>query len=272
VDVPIALEHPRSAFIEDVDDEDFSMLSAGPEPVGDATVQHVDDADCTTDPELSVPPVPRPSHDPDTDDISSDSDDDALPPLGDPEHEFFGDSTPTSISLIGAAAFKWPIDAGEEVYTISIQPTSDHLVHETLRTVGNNPVTVARQQNKLKELTTNNAPTTALHSEPLPTNEGELFAKVIPTEYQDYFNVFSREEAKNLPPHREFDHEIHLENDQTPPHSHIYPLSGTELGLVREFLDDMLGKGFIGTSQSPARAPVLFAKEKDGTLRLCVDF
>jgi len=48
-----------------------------------------------------------------------------------------------------------------------------------------------------------------------------------------------------MPPHREFDHEIHIENDQTPPHSHIYPLSGTELGLLREFLDDMLGKGFI---------------------------
>src|SRR5467141_1384600 len=34
----------------------------------------------------------------------------------------------------------------------------------------------------------------------------------------------------------------------------------------------MLGKGFIRSSQSPARAPVLFAKKKDGTLRLCVDF
>src|SRR5882724_4357244 len=31
----------------------------------------------------------------------------------------------------------------------------------------------------------------------------------------------------------------------TPPHSHIYPLSGTELCLLHEFLDDMLGKGFI---------------------------
>src|SRR5467141_3794496 len=75
-----------------------------------------------------------------------------------------------------------------------------------------------------------------------------------------------------MPPHHEFDHKIHLKNDQTPPHSHIYPLSGTELGLLREFLDDMLGKGFIRSSQSPAGAPVLFAKKKDGTLRLCVDF
>jgi len=48
-----------------------------------------------------------------------------------------------------------------------------------------------------------------------------------------------------MPPHCEFDHEIHLENDQTPPHSHIYLLSGTELGLLHEFFDDMLSKGFI---------------------------
>jgi len=37
-------------------------------------------------------------------------------------------------------------------------------------------------------------------------------------------------------------------------------------------LNDMLGKGFIQLSQSPGGAPVLFAKKKDGTLRLCVNF
>ena len=35
-----------------------------------------------------------------------------------------------------------------------------------------------------------------------------------------------------MPPHCEFDHKIQLENDQTPPHSHIYLLSGTELILL----------------------------------------
>src|SRR5882724_2560862 len=34
----------------------------------------------------------------------------------------------------------------------------------------------------------------------------------------------------------------------------------------------MLGKGFIRSSQSPSGAPVIFAKKKDGTLRLCIDF
>ena len=85
----------------------------------------------------------------------------------------------------------------------------------------------------------------ALHSEPLPTNKAELFTKVVPEAYKDFFDVFSREEANNMPPHRKFYHEIHLENDQPPPHSHIYLLCGTELGLLHEFLNDMLGKGFI---------------------------
>ena len=69
-----------------------------------------------------------------------------------------------------------------------------------------------------------------------------------------------------MPPHCKFDHEIHLENDQTPPHSHIYPLSGTELGLLQEFLEDMLGKGFIQLSQLTSGTPVLFSKKKDSTL------
>ena len=65
---------------------------------------------------------------------------------------------------------------------------------------------------------------------------------------------------------------IDLENDQMPPHSHIYPLSGTKLGVLHEFLDDMLEKGFIRLSNSLGGAPVLFAKKKDGTLHLCVNF
>ena len=53
--------------------------------------------------------------------MSDCNDDDTLPFLGDPEHEFFSEMTVPSISLIGAAAFKWLIDAGEQVYTINIQ-------------------------------------------------------------------------------------------------------------------------------------------------------
>lgn len=46
----------------------------------------------------------------------------------------------------------------------------------------------------------------------------------------------------------------------------------TELTSLREYLDEMLGKGFIRSSNSPAGAPILFVKKKDGSLRLCVDY
>jgi len=105
---------------------------------------------------------------------TSNSDNDLLPFLGDPEPKFFGKMTPPLISLIGAAAFKWLIDVGEEVYTINIQLTSDYLDIAALRAVSNQP-----------------APTSTLHSEPLPTDEAELFTKVVPEAYQVFFNVFS---------------------------------------------------------------------------------
>ena len=75
-----------------------------------------------------------------------------------------------------------------------------------------------------------------------------------------------------MPPHQPYNHTIDLKNDQAPPHSHIYPLSSTELGILQEFLDDMLGKGFICVSSSLGGTPVLFAKKKDSTLQLCIDF
>ena len=48
-----------------------------------------------------------------------------------------------------------------------------------------------------------------------------------------------------MPPHWPYNHTINLDNDQALPHSHIYPLLGTELGILREFLDDMLEKGLF---------------------------
>jgi hypothetical protein len=37
-------------------------------------------------------------------------------------------------------------------------------------------------------------------------------------------------------------------------------------------LEELLKKGYIRPSVSPSGAPILFVKNKDGTLRLCIDF
>src|SRR5882724_8359963 len=65
---------------------------------------------------------------------------------------------------------------------------------------------------------------------------------------------------------------IELESDTLPPVGPVYSMSELELCALRKYLDEMLGKGFIRSSNSPIGVPVLFAKKKDGSLRLCVDY
>ena len=105
-----------------------------------------------------------------------------------------------------------------------------------------------------------------------PSNEEEELRRAIPREYHDFLDVFSKSEADSLPPHRPYDHAIELEPGTTPPHGPIYRLSETELETLRAYLDENLAKGFIRSSTSPAGAPILFVKKKDGSLRLCVDY
>ena len=93
----------------------------------------------------------------------------------------------------------------------------------------------------------------------------------VPRRYADYEYVFSPELAHELPPHGPEDHAIELEGGQ-PPWGPIYNLSVEELRVLREYIADNLEKGFIQPSTSPAGAPVLFIKKKDGRLRLCVDY
>ena len=94
----------------------------------------------------------------------------------------------------------------------------------------------------------------------------------IPEEYHDFADVFSKRKADTLAPHRPYDLKIDLEEGASPPIGPMYSLSQSELGALREFIDEHLRIGFIRSSKSPHRAPILFVRKKDGSLRLCVDF
>ena len=93
----------------------------------------------------------------------------------------------------------------------------------------------------------------------------------IPKEYHDFADVFSKSNTSVLPPHREFDLKIELEEGATPPPGRLYSLSPFELNTLREFIDENLSTGFICLTSSSLAAPVLFIK-KDGSLQLCVDY
>lgn len=78
---------------------------------------------------------------------------------------------------------------------------------------------------------------------------------------------------ETLPPERPgFDHTIDLEPDSKPPPQRTYRMSPAELQEVCKQLEQLLEAGWIRPSNSPYGAPILFAKKKDGSLRMCIDY
>lgn len=103
-------------------------------------------------------------------------------------------------------------------------------------------------------------------------SNADQIRKHVPAEYHDFAKLFSEVQAHKLPPHRHYDHRIPLKEGFTPPFGPLYSLSRAELPELRAWLQDNLSRGFIRASSSPAGAPILFVKKKDGSLRLCVDY
>ena len=105
------------------------------------------------------------------------------------------------------------------------------------------------------------------------TKEGKDETLDIPREYTKWKHLFEEEtDAKAMPKHQPWDHEIDLVLGKEPTFGPIYALSEKELQVVREYIDTNLKKGFIRESKSPAGYPILFAPKKDWSLGLCVDY
>jgi hypothetical protein len=97
--------------------------------------------------------------------------------------------------------------------------------------------------------------------------------EMVPKEYHDYLDVFGEEGAAQLPPHREWDMKIDFkEGAILPKPSGLYPMSDAENKNLREWLDEMLGKGFIQPSKSPVASACFFVPKKDSKDRLVIDY
>ena len=83
---------------------------------------------------------------------------------------------------------------------------------------------------------------------------------------------FFPDELPGLPPQRVVDFGIKLHPGTTPISMTPHKMAPVELQELRIQLQGILDKGFIKPSTSPWGAPVLFAKKKDKTLRLCIDY
>ena len=106
----------------------------------------------------------------------------------------------------------------------------------------------------------------ALDSPPLVLGRGRLSDTL--TDFSDVFAPL----PSGLPPSRQVDHTSELQPGAQPCWRPTYRMSPLELKEVRKQLDDLLEKGWIRPSQSPYRAPILFVRKKEGTLRMCIDY
>jgi len=87
---------------------------------------------------------------------------------------------------------------------------------------------------------------------------------IVPLEYHDYADVFSKAKASELPLHRNYNLKIDLEEGTSPPLGTLYSLSPVKLSALRTFIDKNLNTGFIRPTASSHTALVLFIKKKDG--------
>ena len=87
----------------------------------------------------------------------------------------------------------------------------------------------------------------------------------------EYEYVFL-DELPGLPPPRDVDFCIELHPGTSPISMTLHRMALVELQELMVQIQELLGKGFIRPSTSPWGALVLFAKKKDKTLRLCIDY
>ena len=80
------------------------------------------------------------------------------------------------------------------------------------------------------------------------------------------------EELLGLPPPREIEFSIDVVLDATLASITPYRMAPVELKELKLQLQELLEKGFIRPSVSPWGASLVFVNNKDGTLRLCVDY
>ncbi len=105
-------------------------------------------------------------------------------------------------------------------------------------------------------------PSSVTHQKPEP-DRPDLSS--IPAEYHDISEVFCKQRALSLPPHRPYDCAIDLLPGSTFPRSRLYNISRPERVEMEEYINNSLAAGIIRPSSSPLGAGFFFVGKKDGT-------
>lgn len=80
------------------------------------------------------------------------------------------------------------------------------------------------------------------------------------------------EDLPGLPPNRQVEFRIDLVLGAAPVARAPYRLAPSEMQELANQLQELSDKGFIRPSSSPWGSPLLFVKNKDGSLRMCIDY
>lgn len=94
----------------------------------------------------------------------------------------------------------------------------------------------------------------------------------VPPVYHDLAEVFRKDHAQSLPPHRPYDCAIDLLPGATLPTCRLYSLSQPERASMEKYITDSLAAGIIRPSSSPVAAGFFFVEKKDKSLRPCIDY
>ena len=92
-------------------------------------------------------------------------------------------------------------------------------------------------------------------------------------EYSNYSNIFSAENAADIPENTRInEYIIELEESKQPSFGLIYSLSPVELETLKTYIKTILANDFICSSKSPAGAPILFDKKANKSFCLWVNY
>ena len=143
------------------------------------------------------------------------------------------------------------LEGPDVLFLVKLEPQPDNLTNEPLNVI----------DKPLNEVTGTN--------EFLPRLQN-LNPKIqsLLLEYSDVFQPL----PSQLPPDRGVSHRIQLYPKAQPPAHRLYRMSPLEEEELKRQMQKYLEAGWIEKAQSPFGAGVLFAKKKDGSFRLCIDY
>ena len=147
----------------------------------------------------------------------------------------------------------------------SLQFNSNHCINNCL-VIPNTFTTFINPSDAVESRDINNP------KEKMSSETEDKIKKYLPAKLRPFKDVFSELSANQLPPHRSYDCEINIKPNCNLYYGPIYPLTEKETIALKKYIDEMLAKGFIRKSKSPAGAPIFFVLKKNGELRLVVDY